>query len=167
MKKEVMSFEKIMNFKVWFYLTKLSLFFKSIQWQLLDKTGILVFRGEHMKSLLKIFIPLLLICGVSWYFYQEYFGGEDYYTQITTSGQKGTSQSSSGEVMTLYTYHQKAYNKKGAEKVEKLSEYREKPLKMNAYLKLKVNKRKGVLSWVEVTEKEIPAAALKKIQQNE
>lgn len=118
-----------------------------------------------MKTMLKILIPLLLIAGGSWIVYNNYFGGEDYYTQITTSGEMETSKSDNGESMTKYDYNQKAYNVKGEEKIEKLSEYRDKPLRMNAYLKLKVNKHKGVLSWVEVEEKEVPKAALEKIKQ--
>ncbi|MGK0550586.1 YxeA family protein [Enterococcus faecalis] len=118
-----------------------------------------------MKTFLKIFIPLLLVGGASWYIYEENFGGEDYYTQITTSGTKEESKYDTGEKLTRYNYTQKAYNQKGKEKTEKLSEAREKPLRMNAYLKLKVNKNKGVLSWVEVKEKEVPAAALEKIKQ--
>ena len=34
-----------------------------------------------------------------------------------------------------------------------LNESRDQPLRMKAYLKLKVNPRKGVISWNEVTEK--------------
>ena len=37
-----------------------------------------------------------------------------------------------------------------------LREEREHPLKMNAYLKLKVNPRKGVLSWEEIKASEVP-----------
>ena len=41
-----------------------------------------------------------------------------------------------------------------------LNESRDQPLRMKAYLKLKVNPRKGVISWNEVTEKEVPEKAL-------
>ena len=39
---------------------------------------------------------------------------------------------------------------------------REHPLKMNAYLKLKVNPRKGVLSWEEIKASEVPKNAAEK-----
>ncbi len=43
------------------------------------------------------------------------------------------------------------------------NEEREHPLKMNAYLKLKVNPRKGVLSWEEIKASEVPKNAAEKI----
>ena len=44
-----------------------------------------------------------------------------------------------------------------------LNESRDQPLRMKAYLKLKVNPRKGVISWNEVTEK-VPEKALEKLK---
>ena len=41
---------------------------------------------------------------------------------------------------------------------------RERPLKLNAYLKLKVNPRKGVMSWEEVKETDVPKEALEKME---
>ena len=52
----------------------------------------------------------------------------------------------------------------GEEKTVELNEYRDQPLRMKAYLKLKVNPRKGVISWNEVTEKEVPEKALEKLK---
>ena len=53
----------------------------------------------------------------------------------------------------MYYYQQPAFNKNGEEKTVELNEYRDQPLRMKAYLKLKVNPRKGVISRNEVTEK--------------
>ena len=39
-----------------------------------------------MKTLLKILIPIVILAGGSWGVYNYYYGGEDYYKQITTSG---------------------------------------------------------------------------------
>ena len=47
-----------------------------------------------------------------------------------------------------------------------LNESRDQPLRMKAYLKLKVNPRKGVISWNEVTEKEVPEKALENYKEN-
>ena len=41
-----------------------------------------------MKTLLKILIPLVILAGGSWGVYNYYYGGEAYYTQITTSGER-------------------------------------------------------------------------------
>ena len=46
-----------------------------------------------------------------------------------------------------------------------LNESRDQPLRMKAYLKLKVNPRKGVISWNEVTEKKSPALEKFKIKE--
>lgn len=53
--------------------------------------------------------------------------------------------------------------KDGEKKQVTLREEREHPLKMNAYLKLKVNPRKGVLSWEEIKASEVPKNAAEKI----
>ena len=45
-----------------------------------------------------------------------------------------------------------------------IKELRERPLKMNAYLKLEVNERKGVLNWEEVKVNEIPKAAAQQLE---
>ncbi len=45
-------------------------------------------------------------------------------------------------------------------KTVELNEARDQPLRMKAYLKLKVNPRKGVIRWNEVTEKEVPEKKL-------
>ncbi|HBK3292593.1 TPA: YxeA family protein [Enterococcus faecalis] len=114
-----------------------------------------------MKTLLKILIPIVILAGGSWGVYN---GGEAYYTQITTSGEKKDEKTNSGEAMTIYYYQQPAFNKNGEEKTVELNESRDQPLRMKAYLKLKVNPRKGVISWNEVTEKEVPEKALEKLK---
>lgn len=118
-----------------------------------------------MKTLLKILIPIVILAGGSWGVYNYYYGGEAYYTQITTSGEKKDEKTNSGEAMTIYYYQQPAFNKNGEEKTVELNESRDQPLRMKAYLKLKVNpRRKGVISWNEVTEKEVPEKALEKLK---
>lgn len=117
-----------------------------------------------MKTLLKILIAIVILAGGSWGVYNYYYGGEAYYTQITTSGEKKDEKTNSGEAMTIYYYQQPAFNKNGEEKTVELNESRDQPLRMKAYLKLKVNPRKGVISWNEVTEKEVPEKALEKLK---
>lgn len=55
-----------------------------------------------MKTLLKILIPIVILAGGSWGVYNYYYGGEAYYTQITTSGEKKDEKTNSGEAMTIY-----------------------------------------------------------------
>ena len=68
-----------------------------------------------MKTLLKILIPIVILAGGSWGVYNYYYGGEAYYTQITTSGER-KMKTNSGEAMTIYYYQQPAFNKNGEEK---------------------------------------------------
>ena len=60
----------------------------------------------------------------------------------------------------IYKYEQAAYNESGEEKIVKMNEHRSKPLREGAYLKLLVNPRKGVLSWEEVSQEDVPKPAL-------
>ncbi|MBL1230985.1 YxeA family protein [Enterococcus sp. BWB1-3] len=117
-----------------------------------------------MKKLIGLLIIFLLLSGGAWYGYNYYYGGKDYYTKITVTGDAENGISSTGEPFTSYHYTQKAYDKDGHDVTQKMTEYREKPLRIGAYLKLKVNKRKGVLSWEEVSQKDIPEKALNQIE---
>lgn len=113
-----------------------------------------------MKKILSFVIPFALLTAGVWFGYNYYFGGKDYYTQITTPGEVKTGNFNTGEKYTEYNYTQTAFDSKGEKTVQKLREVRDQPLRINAYLKLKVNTRKGVLSWEEVPENKVPKKAL-------
>lgn len=81
-----------------------------------------------------------------------------------TNGEKETGHTDKGEGYNVYIYDQKAYNEKGESKDITLREERDRPLKMNAYLKLSVNPRKGVMGWEEVKQSDVPDAALDKLE---
>ncbi|MEI5995446.1 YxeA family protein [Candidatus Enterococcus mansonii] len=117
-----------------------------------------------MKKLLFFFLPFVLLVGISWFGYDYYFGGRAYYTQIETPGEVKSGKFSNGEKYTEYNYTQKAFNGSGEKTVQKLREIRDQPLRINAYLKLKVNPRKGVISWEEVSEKDVPKKALEQLE---
>ncbi|WP_270344912.1 YxeA family protein [Enterococcus thailandicus] len=117
-----------------------------------------------MKKLIGLIALLAVFFGGSLFAYDYFYGGETYYTEITTNGEKHTELSDNGESYTAYTYKQNAYNKNGEKKRVTLNEMRERPLKLNAYLKLKVNPRKGVMSWEEVKETDVPKEALEKME---
>ncbi|MBO0481974.1 YxeA family protein [Candidatus Enterococcus courvalinii] len=117
-----------------------------------------------MKKIIGLVALLAVFIGGSMFAYNYFYGGETYYTEITTNGEKHTELSDNGESYTTYTYKQNAYNKNGEAKRVTLNEARERPLKLNAYLKLKVNPRKGVMSWEEVKETDIPKEALEKME---
>ncbi|EOL43102.1 hypothetical protein RV11_GL003080 [Enterococcus phoeniculicola] len=115
-----------------------------------------------MKKIIGFFVVLLIFAGGSWFAYNYFYGGEAYYTQIVTEGEKETDQSS-GETFTTYTYQQKAYNKDGEEKQVSMNAFRDRPLRLKAYLKLKVNPRKGVMEWEEIQQTDVPEKALEKL----
>lgn len=120
---------------------------------------------KYMKKLIGVLVVLGIFLGGSFAAYHYFYGGEAYYTKITTNGEISAIQADNGEKFTTYIYKQAAYNKDGEKKQVTLCEKREHPLKMNAYLKLKVNPRKGVLSWEEIKASEVPKNAAEKIDQ--
>lgn len=117
-----------------------------------------------MKKIIGLLIVLAIFIGGSWGAYNYFYGGSPYYTKIVTNGEKERGNTNSGEGYTIYTYNQKAYDEKGAAKTVTLREERDRPLKMNAYLKLSVNPRKGVMAWEEVKKSDVPEAALDKLE---
>lgn len=118
-----------------------------------------------MNKYLRYFLPILLLSIALFFSYQFYFGGKSYYTKITTTGERFLGTAPTGEKYTEYDYTQLAYNAKGEKTIQKLNEFRANPLRKGAYLKLKVNTRKGVLSWQEVPEKQVPTQALQQLNE--
>ncbi|EPH94599.1 hypothetical protein D920_02786 [Enterococcus faecalis 13-SD-W-01] len=117
-----------------------------------------------MKKIIGLLIVLAIFIGGSWGAYNYFYGGSTYYTKIVTNGEKETGHTDTGEGYNVYIYDQKAYNEKGESKDITLREERDRPLKMNAYLKLSVNPRKGVMGWEEVKQSDVPDAALDKLE---
>ena len=116
-----------------------------------------------MKKALLFILPFILLTAGVWLGYNYYFGGKDYYTRVGEPIEVKTGKFSNGEKYTEYNYTHTAFNKQGEKTVQKTYEIRDKPLRINAYLKLKVNPRKGVLSWEEVSEKSVPKKAFEKL----
>ncbi|MGX7245715.1 YxeA family protein [Enterococcus quebecensis] len=113
-----------------------------------------------MKKILIYILPFVLLTAGIWFGYDYYYGGKTYYTRVNTPDGTKTGKFSNGEKYTEYDYTQTAFNSKGEKNVQTLREIRDKPLRINAYLKLKVNPRKGVLSWEEIPEENVPKKAL-------
>lgn len=113
-----------------------------------------------LKKILLFILPFLLLSTGIWFAYNYYYGGKDYYTQVHTPDDVKSGKFDNGVKYTEYQYTQAAYDKNGDKTTQKMSEIRDQPLRINAYLKLKVNAKKGVISWEEVSEKDIPKKAL-------
>jgi uncharacterized protein (TIGR01655 family) len=116
-----------------------------------------------MKKIIASLIVFAIFLGGCFFAYHYYYGGTTYYTEITDEGTHSTMIAKNGVVKDVYDYEQVAYNETGEQTVVKISEYRTKPLRKGAYLKLLVNPRKGVLSWEEITKDDIPNATLKQL----
>ena len=69
-----------------------------------------------MKKLIGVLVVLGIFLGGSFAAYHYFYGGEAYYTKITTNGEMSATQADSGEKFTTYTYKQAAYNKDGEKK---------------------------------------------------
>lgn len=85
-------------------------------------------------------------------YWAQHYDGPTYYTKITETPENSASEKEHA----VYEYDQKAYNKSGEEKTVHLSEYRDRPLRKGAYLKMVVNNDKGVTSWEEVEKSDLP-----------
>lgn len=121
---------------------------------------------KKLKKVIAFFIVLVVFAGGSWFAYNYFYGGDTYYVKVVDEGVKGSdTDDNTGEVYTKYTYDQKAYDEDGESKEVTMTEHRDKPLRLNAYLKLVVNARKGVIKWEEVQQNDVPDKALAKLDQ--
>ena len=116
-----------------------------------------------MKKIIAALVFTAIFLGGCFLNYDYYYGGSDYYTVINDAGEHDTEVSDEGVVENIYRYTQTAYSASGDVKTVKMNEHRSAPLKEGAYLKLLVNPNKGVISWEEVSEEDVPQAALEKL----
>lgn len=107
-----------------------------------------------------VLIPVDL--GFNWY--HSNYGTTAYYTQITTKGERKTGKDDSGKAYVYYHYSQPGYSDNGAKKDLSFDSVLPRSLKMGAYLKVGYNdKRQQVINWEKVNHKDVPKAALNKI----
>lgn len=79
-------------------------------------------RGEVHEKINWRTCRLGIFLGGSFAAYHYFYGGEAYYTKITTNGEMSATQADNGEKFTTYTYKQAAYNKDGEKKQVTLRE---------------------------------------------
>lgn len=96
---------------------------------------------------------------------QLMYSGETYYVQVTTEGQKVESKDDSGEPFVDYEYSLRGYDENGQQKLLRFSAAKDRPLRREAFLKVTWNKKKGVTSYEEVQQKELPKKAAEKLGQ--
>lgn len=121
-----------------------------------------------MKTKTKLFIGLLslslIVCGGLWKLYNDNYAGNIYYTQILVTPEKENEKGSKSNNWSVYNYDQNVYSETKETKIVHMREHRNSPLRLNAYLKLLVNDKKGVLTWEEVEKREIPQKVLEQMK---
>ncbi|MDR7924002.1 YxeA family protein [Latilactobacillus sakei] len=113
------------------------------------------------KGWLLLIIIVIFFIGGSWGIKEYYYGGETYYTQITTDGTKQVDKDTEGKSYVSYQYDLPAYDQAGHQKKVSFNSAKSSRLQKQAYLELKVNDRKGVMSWQKVDKADLPKAAKK------
>ncbi|WP_430534561.1 YxeA family protein [Listeria rocourtiae] len=88
-------------------------------------------------------------------------GADTYYVKITTDGKVTKGQASDGKSYTNYNYSLQSYNENGEEK--QLELIAQKNLRKGAYLEVFVKEDKGVTSYEEIKQKDVPKKAADKL----
>lgn len=84
-------------------------------------------------------------------------GADTYYIKVETDGKKTSGQASDGSTYTDYNYDFTGYNEDGKEK--QLELIAQKNLRKGAYLEVFVKGDKGVTSYQEVKQADVPKKA--------
>lgn len=107
-------------------------------------------------SVLLVFATALVGCNLN------RVGTDKYYVQITTDGKKGVSKDQHGAVQgEEFEYNLTGFSEEGN---EQLIEFKaDKNLRKDAFLCVYYSKDKGVKSWEEVKEKELPVKVKEKL----
>ncbi|MBC1970663.1 YxeA family protein [Listeria marthii] len=113
-----------------------------------------------MKKIVIIILSLLILAGIGFgaYYFKNAnrLGADVSYVKITKDGEMGK------KVSFNYSYTLPAYDETGKETEVTLSA--DKNLRKGAYLKLYIKEDKGVTSFEEVPEKEVPAKAAENLK---
>ena len=112
-------------------------------------------RHIALLSMVIIFVSILSGCKV------HRIGKPQYYVQITVDGKEQGTIRISGEKITIYEYKLVGYNRKGKEKTLEFTA--QKNLRKDAFLRVFYSEEKGVTSYQEVTEDDIPTKAKEKL----
>lgn len=84
-------------------------------------------------------------------------GADTYYVKVATDGKKTSGQASDGSTYTDYNYDFTGYNEDGKKK--QLELIAQKNLRKGAYLEVFVKEDKGVTSYEEVKQVDVPKKA--------
>lgn len=95
---------------------------------------------------------IAIIGGIGYKVYDDNYGTTDYFTKIYTDGERMSVPIDSGGQTYHYTYNLKFINTDKQVKELEFNSVKDKPLKKDAYLKAKINPKKGVMGWEEVFE---------------
>lgn len=107
----------------------------------------------------KVLVGLLIIgLVVGGYVCYKKFTGEHCYVQIIEAGKIGESKGTAGRTYKDYTYSLTGYDKRGKSQNFKLIESRQ--LRKGAYLDVRYDAKRGVLSWKEIRKSDVPKKAL-------
>lgn len=90
-------------------------------------------------------------------------GGDEYFVQVTTDGQRVEEKDDSGNNYVDYKYSLPGYDKDGNKKELDFNANKDRPLRREAFLKVTWNKKKGVTSYEEVQQKDLPKKAADKL----
>ncbi|GAA2916461.1 YxeA family protein [Enterococcus pseudoavium] len=90
-------------------------------------------------------------------------GGDTYYLQITTDGERVDGKDSTGNPYVDYKYSLPGYDDEGHQKQLDFNAAKDRPLRKEAFLKVTWNKKKGVTSYEEVQPKQVPKKAAEKL----
>lgn len=113
-----------------------------------------------VRRIIGFLIPVFVVCGGAWFWYDQNYGTTDYYTKIVQEGKRVDIGSGGGMEQYRYSYHLPSYTKDNHEKTLSFNSAKDKELKPNSYLVLHVNDKKGVMGWEEVKPSDVPASVL-------
>ena len=107
-----------------------------------------------------VFLGIIVIGGLAILRFVDFnqLGAQTYYVQITDDGKVEKTTIDTGEVFETYWYNDYTiFDEKGQSQVVKFSA--QKYLRQGAYLKVYYKDNKGITSYEEVKEEDVPAKA--------
>jgi uncharacterized protein (TIGR01655 family) len=151
-----------------FKMTKMLGVFSRFQWLDFQNFCIVALEIKKEQSVMKKFliglVSLIVIAFVGLQIADKVVkSGDEYFVQITTDGQRVEEKDDSGNNYVDYKYSLPGYDKDGNKKELDFNANKDRPLRREAFLKVTWNKKKGVTSYEEVQQKDLPKKAADKL----
>lgn len=117
-----------------------------------------------MRKFIGLSLLIFIFLSTGWCIYLQNFSSHILYTRVTQDGKMISSVLTRYAGIVHYEYKLNGYDKNNAKQKVTFTTFKDENLKINSYLLLHYNDRRGVLSWEKIKETDIPDPLIRSLR---